>query len=231
MKPDVSTVIKTIIDAGLHGYSGQEVARPAPRCVVTISRDCGCEGERIARLLAERLAVTYVDKDIIDAVAQQARVDRYLMDRLDERAEVLRHDWLRRLFTGCELEKDLYRRTLIKVVLSIAKEGCVIVGRGANHILARDKAFHVRIVGSIRTCAARIAREQDLELADATRWVLETDQERAGFVRELFGADIDNLHDYDLGLNMDHFDHLHALELIVQAMAQSTLPEARCALG
>jgi cytidylate kinase len=231
MKPDVSKVIKTIIDAGLHGYPDQEVVTPARRCVVTISRGCGCEGERIAKLLAEHMGVTYVDKEIIDAVAKQARVDRYLMDRLDERAEALRHDWLERLFSKRALEKNLYRRTLVKVVLSITKEGCVILGRGANYILARHHAFHVRIVGSPRLCAQRIANERAMDLADAKRWVIKTDKERAGFVRELFGADIDNLRDYDLGLNMDRFDYHYAAELIIQAMTRATLPEARCALG
>src|SRR5690606_33597280 len=112
-------------------------------------------------------------------VASDARVPRYLMERLDEQAASAWDDWTHSLITGKAASKDDYRRHLVNVVLGIARAGGVIVGRGAHLILDEKHVFRVRITGSPEKCAQEIARRKHLTMEEARKDVLRVNRERA----------------------------------------------------
>src|SRR5215469_7284737 len=61
--------------------------------VITVNREFGSGGGRIAQTIAKRLGWKLLDRDIIDAIAYTAHVDPKQVMQYDEHVE----SWLRRL--------------------------------------------------------------------------------------------------------------------------------------
>jgi cytidylate kinase len=106
-------------------------------------------------------------------------------------------------------------------VFSISLRGGVIIGRGANLILGPERAFRVRIIGSPRKCAERVAERDNISQEKALQLVHDVDQERAEYIQKLYDTDIDDPLSYDLVLNSDRYDHVQLVELILVAMQEA----------
>ncbi len=65
--------------------------------VITISRESGCGGEAIARLLAARLGWKLIDDPLIAGIARMAQVDPPLAERYDECVD----PWFHRVTIVC----------------------------------------------------------------------------------------------------------------------------------
>jgi hypothetical protein len=161
------------------------------------------------------------DKDLLDAIVREARVDRRLLERLDEHAGGLLDDWACSLLLGEHLGREDYHRYLIRVLLSITVGGGVVVGRGANLVLARRGVFRLRVCGSPEVCARRLEEQSGLNPAEACRQVLLVNQERASFIRTHFRRDINNPTDYDLVVNTDHIEPGQTVEIVLAALRRA----------
>ena len=186
--------------------------------VVTVSRGYGSLGKHIAQALADRLGVRCCDRSILEGVAQRADVDVKLVERLDENLEHVSTLPWKAFFKGKSFPKERYLHHLVKVVLNIAEKGGVIVGRGAHLILGPDRAFRVRIVGSLDACAERIAEREQLDIGAARERVAMINHQRADYLEQLYGEGINDCSDYDLVLSTDRFDLEQALALILHSM-------------
>ncbi len=219
---DSINLVEAIVGAEMTAEH-QEAARtkPRPGPTVTIARDCGAGGDAIAARLAERLAVRCVNRELIDAIAKDAKVDRHLMERLDEHISTVLQDWSYSVIWGKDATRKDYLRHLKNVVIGISLQGGVIVGRGANYILHRTNTFRVRIAGSAARCAERVAREREIELEDAEEAVTTLNEERAKFIRQTFGRDWNDPAWYDMMLNTDRLNQEQCVRLILRALAEA----------
>jgi len=186
--------------------------------VVTVSRGYGSLGKVIAQALADRLGVRCCDRSILEGVAKRADVDIELVKRLDENIEQsATTPWLA-FFKGKSFPKERYLHHLVKVVLNISKKGGVIVGRGAHLILGPDRAFRVRVIGSLEVCAQRVAEREQLDIEAARERVTTINRQRADYLQQLYGEGINDCGDYDLVINTDRFGVDSAIELILHSM-------------
>lgn len=189
--------------------------------VVTVSRDFGSMGKSIAQLLADTLEVRCCDRSILQEVALRAHVDEELVRVLDEHvSKIDGHLWQHLLHKDTFTYEDYYQH-LVKTVLSISRSGGVIIGRGANFILGKNKAFRVRITGSIQQCAKRIAEREQIGTAESIARLREVNGERAEYIKKLYHADINNPAEYDLIINSDRYDRVQVVELILNAMEKA----------
>ena len=186
--------------------------------VVTVSRGFGSLGKRIAQALADRLGVRCCDRSILEGVAQQADVDIKLVERLDENLEHVNTRPWKQFFQGKTFHKERYLHYLVKVIMNISKKGGVIVGRGAHLILGPNRAFRVRIIGSLDVCAPRVAEREQLDIEAARELVTTVNRQRADYLEKLYGEGINDCSDYDLVLNTDRFDEEQAVALILHSM-------------
>lgn len=186
--------------------------------VVTISRDFGSLGKKVAQLLADTLEVRCCDRSILQEVARRADVDEELVSALDEHVSNIKDHWWQHLQHKDTFSYEDYYHHLVKTVLSISRSGGVIVGRGANHILGKTKAFRVRISGSEEQCARRIAEREQIAFEDSAKKVRAVNQERARYIKMLYDADINDSSSYDLILNSDRHDIMQMVEMILDAM-------------
>ena len=125
--------------------------------VLTVNREFGSGGGRIAQTIAEWLGWKLLDRDIIDAIAYAAHVDSNVVRHYDEHVD----SWLRRinqqamrsaaLAAGLELgehavfDAEEMAKISRKIIEEAHAEGnCVIVGRGSQCILQhKPDVFHV----------------------------------------------------------------------------------------
>ncbi len=193
---------------------------PLRGTVVTVARNCGAGGEEIAHLLAERLGLHCYDEELIDAIAEEAKADPVILARLDEHAHNLMEGWLRAIVTGKGTFTPEYRRALVNVVLGISHSGGVIVGRGANFILASPNVFRVRVVCPLSVCVERVAKKEGVKPAKAEKIVLKTDKHRKAFMKKVFPPDIHGPSSYDLTLSTARLSYDQAVETILFTMQQ-----------
>jgi len=179
--------------------------------LLTVNREFGSGGGRIAQTIAENLGWKLLDKDIIDAIAYAAHVDPHVVQRYDEHVE----SWLRRLnqqamrsaalAAGLELRDNAVfdAEEMVKISQKVIEQAytegnCVIVGRGSQCILQhKPDAFHVFVYAPhkerILRLRARLERGADVEQRIRT-----VDAERAKYLQEYYGKYWLNPHLYDL---------------------------------
>lgn len=189
--------------------------------VVTVSRDFGSMGKQVAQLLADTLEVRCCDRIILQEVARRAHVDEVLVKALDEHVSKINDHWWQHLLHKDTFSYEEYYQHLVKTVLSISRTGGVIIGRGANHILGPQKAFRVRITGSVEMCADRVASREHISKEESLKKVRKVNSERTEYIKMLYDADINNNTSYDLILNSDRYDRAQMVELILDAMEKA----------
>jgi cytidylate kinase len=198
--------------------------------VLTVNREFGSGGGRIAQTIAQRLGWKLLDRDIIDAIAYAAHVDSSVVRRYDEHVD----SWLRRinqqamrsaaLAAGLELREGSVfdAEEMVKLTQKIVEEAwsegnCVIVGRGSQCVLQhKPDVYHVFVYAPLkdRIMRLRIRLERGADIEQRIRTV---DEERAKYLQEYFGKSWCNLHLYDL-LISSHEDENSTARVILDAM-------------
>lgn len=181
----------------------KEIKEPGP--VITISRDYGCPGKKVAEKLVEEINKKmivkgkdirwrYVTKEILAEAAKELEMEpeklKYVFDY--ETKSVLDDIIASHTYKYYKSDKKI-RNTIKKVIRNIANEGnVVIVGRGGVAI-TRDiaKSLHIKLEAPLEWRVIRVAEKHNISFEDARERVLEIDKKRAEF-RELFeGKDTD----------------------------------------
>ena len=108
--------------------------------VITLSRELGSRGDDIARLVAERLDLRLVGRDLINRAAKEAGAPEVALAEIDELG-----------LLGVKpsaLALRLYREKVAAVIHEMAAAGDVLLlGRGGQMILTeRADVLHVRII-------------------------------------------------------------------------------------
>ena len=179
--------------------------------VLTVNREFGSGGGRIAQTIAERLGWKLLDRDIIDAIAYAAHVDKKVVRHYDEHVD----SWLRRinqqamraaaLAAGLELgENSVFdAEEMVKISQKIIEKAhsdgnCVIVGRGAQCVLQHQPdVFHVFVYAPFKERILRLRTRLE-KGANIEQRIRTVDGERAKYLQEYFGKSWCNPHLYDL---------------------------------
>lgn len=178
---------------------------------LTVSREFGSGGGRIAQSIAQRLGWRLLDRALIDEIACAAKVDADVVSRFDEHVE----GWLSRvnrqamrgaaMAAGVALAEEKcfdpdVMADLSRQIIEHAWEAgnCVIVGRGAQCIL-QEKAdvFHAFVYAPLCVRIHRLRRRLEPG-ANVEQRIREVDGERAHNLKVRFGKQWNNPHLYDL---------------------------------
>ncbi len=185
--------------------------------VVAISRTMGSGARIIARKLAQELGWSLWDRELLEAIAEDADVSRRVVEAFDERAMSEIEVFTRTVLGDYELGGFLYGKHLARAVASVAKLGdAIILGRGANFLL--PDAFSIRIDASFEHRVRNMIDYESLSRDEAQAKVRASDSERRDFLIRLFGRErVEQAH-YDLALWMDRFKTDDAVEIIKTAI-------------
>jgi cytidylate kinase len=198
--------------------------------VLTVNREFGSGGGRIAQTIAEWLGWKLLDRDIIDAIAYAGHVDTNVVRRYDEHVI----PWLRRfnqqamrsaaLAAGLELGEhavfDAEEMVKIseKIIHKAYEDGnCVIVGRGSQCVLQhKPDVFHVFVYAPLKERILRLRSRLEKD-ADIEQRIRTVDGQRAKYLQEYWGKSWCNIHLYDLMIS-SHEDEDETARAIVYAM-------------
>jgi cytidylate kinase len=205
--------------------------------LLTVNREFGSGGGRIAQTIAENLGWKLLDKDIIDAIAYAAHVDPSVVRRYDEHVE----SWLRRLnqqtmrsaalAAGLELRENAVfdAEEMVKISQKVIEQAyadgnCVIVGRGSQCVLQhKPDAFHVFVYAPHKERILRLRKRLEPG-ANVEQRIRSVDAERAKYLQEYFGKHWTNPHLYDLMIS-SHPDEDSTVRVIQYAMASQGTSE------
>jgi len=182
---------------------------------IAISRERGAGGSAVANELGRRLEWPVYDRALLEEIANTAGIRTQLVESVDEKQT----SWLTQCleeFGGADAVSQMtYFRHLRQVLCSLSAHGeCIIVGRGAAHLLPPETTLRVMLVASLKDRIARVAREQRVSQNDAKRHVEETDREREDFVRERCRKTLSDMHQYDIVINTSHFGYVFTADII-----------------
>jgi cytidylate kinase len=193
------------------------VAEPV-RPVVTISREAGSNGAVLGRLVAEKLGFQLWDQELVQGVAEQSGASEALLAQVDERARNAIEDLLASILMGDAGTEAGYLESLLRVIHAIASHGsAVIVGRGAQFVLAPERALRVRVVGPIESRTRELAAARSLSEREARVEVERLDRERLSFVRHHFHRSAADPSAYDLVVNAVAIPPPYAVDVVVAA--------------
>ncbi len=192
---------------------------PETKPIVTISRQRGCRGPELVKLLAHKLHYGFFDRNIVDYIAQNAGVRRELVESLDERERSELEIWVESILRERIFDRNDYIRALSEVFkTAFLQGGIIILGRGANFLLRNLPALHVRIVASEEARIRNMLELEGMSANQARDEIKTVDYERAQFVRRYFKKDIEDPLAYDLIINMGTNTIDAAVEIILTAL-------------
>jgi cytidylate kinase len=199
--------------------------------VITISRELGSEGDKIADLLCEGLGYCRVDKALLMQIAEEAGIDIEAVQELEKsftkRARLVSGEMTslyRKQASAFErpgaIDDKTYAEVLVETVKDYARAGeALIVGRGGQMILRDwDNAVHVRLYAPIEVRTSRIAQREGLDEASALRMVKQSDEQKRQYIRHMHNnADWRNLKYYHLAMDTSRIPPETAAEMILLA--------------
>ncbi|CAL8971301.1 Cytidylate kinase [Tessaracoccus sp. O5.2] len=177
---------------------------------ITVSRQLGSHGARIARGVAMKLGWPIADKSTINGVIKQyglIHLDHLYGDKPPTFWDLFDHDSV------------LTIEWMNKTVQAIAAQGdAVILGRGGFAVL-KDYAdvLDVFIKAPDDVRAERISLRDDIQQSEAARKVAADDQARAKFTRLIYSRDWADEKNFDLVIDTGQVTDEAAMDQIIDA--------------
>ncbi|HTO73824.1 MAG TPA: cytidylate kinase-like family protein [Gemmatimonadales bacterium] len=197
--------------------------------LITVSRQFGAGGAQVAQRVADALAWSVVDNELIGLVAERAGLSPDEVARRDERVP----SFVERLAQTLAVSSQEFalpqpdqaalmpEPEIVKVTEAVVREVAaqgrvVLVGRAASAVLSRrHDVLHVRVVASRPWRATQVAEREKIDAAAADKRVETMDHQRSRYSREYYARDwADPVH-YHMTLNTEFLGLGGAAEVIV----------------
>ncbi|MCR5715276.1 MAG: cytidylate kinase-like family protein [Lachnospiraceae bacterium] len=174
--------------------------------VITIGREYGSGGRTVAEGLSEKLGIPYYDKDFVVATSKESG---YSEDEINKEGEQMNHmsEFINNLLNNSAAyisSFDAIYDAQKKVILELAKEPCIIVGRCADYILreAGVNAFNVFLFADLEKKAARAAQlPENQGTHDIKKLVQKCDELRNTYYKHYTGEEMRYYKQYDICLD------------------------------
>ena len=206
-------------------YSKKNSSTAGP--VITISREVGCNGLKLARMLATRLnsnnlAANWrvLSKEVFYESAKELNMEPERVRRTFKQSNKYTFDEIIKAFNDKNYKSERkIVKTVTDVVLSFAIDGfCIIVGR-AGHIIAKDikNALHLRLVAPLEYRTANIMENNQLNHEEAVKFIQKVEKERMAFRKAIGNENLQN-ELFDISINRAMFTDEEIVDIIEYAV-------------
>jgi cytidylate kinase len=199
--------------------------------LITISREVGCNGVRLAHKLADNLNKYNMEynwkvlsKEVFFQSAKELGMNPEQVERVLKFDSYTFNEILAAFGTKKFVSDRKIIRTVIEVIHAFAVEGyCIIVGRAA-HIIAHDikNSLHLRLVAPLEYRIKTIMAYNCLNREEAIEFINRVDKERAAF-RKAIKKEAVEADCFDLCLNRASFKDEETIELIEMAAKKKNI--------
>jgi CMP/dCMP kinase len=210
---------------------------PENSVVVTISRQFGCGGSDVARLLAQQSHLQYIDRQVIDAFSLQlnpeakppTKQDTPPTDLAGHIIEAVQasnpfvanySSPLGQASARTQWKELAYFQLTQRIILEHASQGnAVIVGRGSQFLLHNaPRTLHIYIFAPMPYRIQSIMQRFVLNSARAKQLIEQRDYEHDSYLRRYYGSDGHQPGLYHLLINTGLFSQDLAANFIQQAL-------------
>lgn len=165
------------------------------RVVVTINREYGSGGRYVGKLLAEKLGVSFYDKELIRLVSEKSGLSKEYIEKSEQTKDILSSYYY--------LDNELFVNEA-KVIKDIAKESCIIVGRCADYILKDcSDAISVFLYSDDESKVKRAVQYYGLDKKNALKTIRKINKKRKEHYHFYTDCDWTDLTNYDLSICVD----------------------------
>ena len=163
--------------------------------IITLSRELGSLGTRLADTLSARLGYAKLDKESLEGLLKRSGMTEPQFEKDDEKRPGF--------WEQLTLERDRYVVFMRAAMYRFAGErDCIIVGRGANIIFRGiPGTLKLRIIAPAKVRVTRLRERLGIDEQHAHRMIHQSDHDRAGYHKYFFNAVWDSPADYDLVVN------------------------------
>lgn len=189
--------------------------------VITIGRQYGSNGRRIARVLAERMGVHFYDKELIRLAAERSDIPYEELLKVDEQRA---NPWRYPVDEKMQMENrfrfypmnDLLFDTEKKIIEELAaSEDCIIVGRCANRILkGMDSCVSAFVYAPTEVRVQTIMRRASINAKEAQSLIRRIDKQREYYYNYFVDGAWDRMDEYDFCLDSSRVSIEQAAEIL-----------------
>ncbi len=168
--------------------------------VITINREYGAGGRALAEILSDKLGIPYYDKDFVVKTMDESGFDKEDVEREGEEmskpSQVL-HNLLNSTVSYSSSHDAIYNAEK-RVILKLAENPCIMVGRCANSIL-KEAGIDTVSIYLHAPLDMRIKRAEELnEYGELTpeKFTEQHDSKRRTYYKQYTGHEIFDATDY-----------------------------------
>ena len=200
--------------------------------VLTISRMFGTGARALGESIAGRLGYSFFDHELIQMVAEKAKVSADGIEVMERAVEGKFQKFLATLVPKSlmdmiqsaeygSMDEEIYTDMLSHVIHKIATEdNAIILGRGGQYILKdRPHTYHVLLVADLDYRINHIRKCFELTKRQALLAVAMEDKRRVNLYRKLGKVDYDQADHYHAVLNMRLTDQKKAGDMLCAMLA------------
>ena len=180
------------------------------RFIVTIGREFGTGGRKIATELAQLLGVKLYDRQLLEPIREEHNLTQEEVDHI----KAVKPSWWYE-----NVSQDLYNEEEALVRELAEKESCVILGRTGFHIFREnERAFKVFLRADRAFRLDKVARRLNIDEESADKLIDRVDEARENFTKTFSGKTRYDARNYDLVLNVTGLDPLQVARFIAQCV-------------
>lgn len=203
--------------------------------VITISRQFGAGGKTIGQKVAETLGYTFLDEDIIQIIAEKAKVSPGWVESVEKEAggrlsrivtKMVSRPLIDRVLKDEKgyIDEQIYIDYLVVIIAQMAEEGNVVfLDRGSQYILNDfPEAFHILLINTFANRVKFMMNHYDLSQSRATQVVKSEEKRRMNLYRKIGKQDYDQPELYHMVINMARVDLDEAVQMILQLVQRKS---------
>ena len=197
--------------------------------VITISRQFGAGGKTIGKRVADELGYTFVDEDIIQIIAEKAKVSPGWVLSVEKEAGGRLSRMVNRMVSMPLVERilkddygyideQIYIDYLVIIISQMAEDGNVLfLDRGSQYILNdHPDAFHILLLNSFENRVKFMLERYNMTAHQATKVVKSEEKRRVSLYRKIGKQDYEQPALYHLVMNMAKVELDLAVETIIR---------------
>ncbi len=170
--------------------------------IITIGREFGSGGHEIADMLAEKFQIKLYDRNLLESVAAEKRVDEKKLEKYDEKP---RNMWMSRTVYGFSnsMEENLANMQFEFLKKKAeAGESFIVVGRCAETILRNYPAtVSIFVLGDWDSKVGRVTRLYHMSSEEAETFINRQDSKRKHYHNYYCKGKWGDSRNYDISVN------------------------------
>ena len=213
--------VERAVQAATGGYYQMD-ATGRPKIIITIGREFGSGGYEIGKRLAEKLGITFYDKQLNVMAAEKSGLPLSKIEEMEKHMEKeIVYDFKTAAYAmsndGLSPEEQLFvAQTAVIHQIAAGDESCVIVGRCADYVLYNNpNCFRIFIHAVPVARIDRTMAKYGLSREEAEQVMKNTDLSRSQHYKRFTGRDYGKQEYYHLGVDSSQLGTENSVNLII----------------